>query len=95
MIRTMETNNKIKAIELHLAKNPLDFKAWVKLFDEYERLFLDNVQKKYPRSIIRSPVADLIASGHLTGVGGSVPAYWDWSIYDWNGKQIQPKKTNK
>jgi len=83
----METNKKIQALEKHLNLVPTDFKGWLNLFDEYDKLFLATAQKEQPNSIIRSPNADIIAAGLASGLGGSVPPNWDGTVYDWNGRR--------
>lgn len=92
MEKAVDTTPKIQQIEAHLKLNPLDFKVWVNLYDAYEDLFLQQAREQHPNSIIRSPHCDLIAEGYLKGLGGNVlpKGKWDGSIYDWNGKQIQP-----
>lgn len=81
-------------LELHVNKNPTDWGGWINLFDEDDRVFLCFAQKKHPKSIIRSPNADLIASGYIRGIGGCVPVDWDGSIYDWHGRQIREPREN-
>ena len=82
-------NEKIRALEQHLEINRTDFKAWLELFVAYDKLYLEKAQAERPFSIIRNPCADLIATGHISGIGGSVPPDWDGTIYDWNGKRIK------
>ena len=50
----------------------VDYQFIASLFEKDERAMLNNTQQKFPNSIIRMPNADLIASGIVSGVGGSV-----------------------
>lgn len=62
----------------------LDSKYELLQCDKLDRAILQNLQEDFPNSIIRMANSDLIASGYINGLGGSVPAEWDGSIVDLN-----------
>lgn len=64
-------------IDYHKTRSVIDFVFIDKVFESDERELLRKTQEKYPNAIIRMPNADLIASGIIKGIGGSVPAQWD------------------
>jgi hypothetical protein len=70
--------------DYHKTRSVLDMAFIEAVFIGQEREFLEAAQANHPNSVIRSPHVDL----GLKGYGGSVPAEWDGTVYDWNGKQI-------
>lgn len=58
----------------HKTRSVLDFKYIGVVFEREERELLKVTQDKYPNHIIRMPNHDLVASGFISGIGGSVPA---------------------
>lgn len=76
----MESNTEIS--DYHKTRSVLDCKYVVSIFDKQERQILTELQVKYPNHIIRMSNSDLIAAGHISGIGGSVPSNWNRQIYD-------------
>ena len=64
-------------VDYHKTRSVLDFVFIDKVFEADERELLRKTQDKYPNAIIHMPNVDLIASGRIKGIGGSVPANWD------------------
>ena len=70
----------MEIMEYHKTRSILDFVFIDKVFEADERELLRKTQAKHPHAIILMPNADLIASGRIKGIGGSVPAEWDGTV---------------
>ena len=81
----------IDIVEYHKTRTVLDINFILAVFDRQDRETLKMAEQEHPGSIIRSPHVDVIMGGGMKGLGGSVPANWNGSIYDWNGKPIKEK----
>ena len=66
-------------VDYHKTRSVLDFVFIDKIFESDERELLRKTQEKHHNAIIHMPNSDLIASGRIKGIGGSVPAQWDGS----------------